>query len=178
MESIAIVVSGLPASGKSTLAIKIAERLGCVCLDKDDFLEALFDDAVGSHPRSTLSRQSDQHFQQAAQRESRVVLVSHWRAPTMNSTSGTISDWVALQYASVIEIYCRCSARTAAQRFSARVRHPAHRDNEKSDEQLERWMHALSGNFPLGIGQLITVDTEVDIDVAALSSTIKKLTIG
>ncbi|WP_370645738.1 AAA family ATPase [Ruegeria sp. Ofav3-42] len=38
-----IVVTGLPASGKTTVAREIAKRLGLVFLDKDDFLEELYE---------------------------------------------------------------------------------------------------------------------------------------
>ena len=37
-----VVVSGLPASGKTTLAKSLALALGLRLLDKDDILESLF----------------------------------------------------------------------------------------------------------------------------------------
>ena len=43
-----VVVSGLPASGKSTVARTLAGALGLPLLDKDVFLEALFaSDGIG-----------------------------------------------------------------------------------------------------------------------------------
>ena len=38
-----VIVTGLPASGKSTLGRAVAAALGLPMLDKDDILEALFD---------------------------------------------------------------------------------------------------------------------------------------
>jgi adenylate kinase family enzyme len=38
-----VIVTGLPASGKTTLAIALSSELGFEHLDKDAFLEALFD---------------------------------------------------------------------------------------------------------------------------------------
>lgn len=38
-----IVISGIPASGKTTLASQLAPVLNLPLLDKDDILESLFD---------------------------------------------------------------------------------------------------------------------------------------
>ena len=39
-----VIVSGLPASGKSTIAVGLAEDLRLPLMDKDAYLEALFGD--------------------------------------------------------------------------------------------------------------------------------------
>jgi len=57
-----VVVSGLPASGKSTVGAALAERLGMPIIDKDAILEALFE-TLGSPDlleRRRLSRASDE----------------------------------------------------------------------------------------------------------------------
>lgn len=69
IESALLLISGLPGSGKSTLARGVAEGLGWPCLDKDDFLEALFDArGMGDMAwRRALSREADSHFLEALQ---------------------------------------------------------------------------------------------------------------
>jgi hypothetical protein len=58
-----IVVTGLPASGKTTLGRQLASRLGVDFFDKDDYLEALFgSQAATEENRQMLSRQSDADF--------------------------------------------------------------------------------------------------------------------
>jgi hypothetical protein len=56
-----IVVSGLPASGKRTLAKQIAAAFGLPLYDKDDMLEALFDTMgpIDRALRQRLSRASE-----------------------------------------------------------------------------------------------------------------------
>lgn len=46
-----IPVAGMPASGKSTIAVRISESLGIPMLSKDSIKEVLFDD-LGFHSRA------------------------------------------------------------------------------------------------------------------------------
>ena len=46
-----ILVAGMPASGKSTIAVRISEALGIPMLSKDSIKEVLFDD-LGFHSRA------------------------------------------------------------------------------------------------------------------------------
>ena len=46
-----ILVAGIPASGKSTIAVRISESLGIPMLSKDSIKEVLFDD-LGFHSRA------------------------------------------------------------------------------------------------------------------------------
>lgn len=59
-----VVVSGLPASEKTTLARAVAQSLGLPMLDKDDFLESLFEDAIvgSAQRRRELSQLADRAF--------------------------------------------------------------------------------------------------------------------
>lgn len=78
-----VVVSGLPAAGKSSLAKRLAEALAWHFIDKDDHLEALFDthSAVTPAQRAPLSRQADALFQTAALKAGSAVITSWWRQP-------------------------------------------------------------------------------------------------
>ena len=91
-----IVLSGLPASGKTTLVRRLATALQLPIIDKDDILEGLFEtEGVGDSVwRTRLSRKSDQVFRQEAIRSEGAVLVSWWHRLGMNSQSGTPTDWL------------------------------------------------------------------------------------
>lgn len=54
-----VAVSGVPGSGKSTLGREVARRLDLAFLDKDDYLEALFESEPSTESRSVLSRRAD-----------------------------------------------------------------------------------------------------------------------
>lgn len=176
----AIVVTGLPAGGKTTLGIRLAEQLGWPLLDKDAFLERLFEaEGIGDSAwRSSLSRRSDGLFRAAALALDRAVLVTHWRgAHSPDHTlapSGTPTDWLHDAFAEVIEIHAACSARTAAHRFCTRTRHPGHLDANRTPDRVRAWMETLAPAYPLGKGRVITVDTEgvpdIDMVLGALAA--------
>lgn len=154
-----VVVTGLPASGKSTIGRALAHSLGIQCIDKDTYLEKLFGEVgVGdSKRRKELSRQSDTAFIDAASNVNRAVLVSHWKGKTSGEMSGTTVDWLAESDISVVELFCSCPVHIAASRFKTRKRHPGHLDGSRSEEEIVDWMSQYQKGLPLGLGELITV---------------------
>jgi predicted kinase len=134
-----IVVSGLPASGKTTLALRLGPALSLPVIDKDAILDRLFErDGPGDEFwRRTLSRKSDLFFEAAAIASKGAVLVSHWRVPGMRKNSGTSLAWLD---GHLINVHCVCAPEIAAARFVARKRHPGHLDaNRTYDELLEQF---------------------------------------
>jgi glucokinase len=165
-----VVFSGLPGSGKSTLARRLAPELGLPVLDKDDFLDALFDErGIGDLAwRAALSRAADVRFAAAAQALGGACLVSCWRHPASAATeSGTPTEWLSALQGPLVEVYCRCGAETAIRRFLARERHPGHLDVRRTPSALrDRLRRAVAA--PLACGPLISVDTEEAVAIAAL----------
>ena len=162
MENFCIVVTGLPGSGKTTIGNIVAEKFDVPLLDKDDYLERLFEErGIGDLAwRQKLSRESDALFQRDARGRKTAVLVSHWRPRGLDSTSGTPVEWLDSHYGHVIELFCRCSVEEAAKRFMNRVRHPGHRDGLKSREEIVAWMHSYDKLLPLTLGALEVVETD------------------
>jgi shikimate kinase len=78
-----IILTGIPASGKSTIGLAIATSLGLEMLDKDEILEALFDtEGVGDVEwRTRLSRAADEILREKAVRSEGAVITSWWRHP-------------------------------------------------------------------------------------------------
>lgn len=158
-----VIVSGLPASGKSTLARSLAQELVLPLLDKDDFLEALFP-TTGVHEealRRQLSRQADAELQHAAMRLQGAVVTSWWRHPRSTSDSGTPVEWLSA-LRTVVEVYCRCSPVVAASRFLARSRHPGHLDALRRPAELLETFKRQESLGRLGLQRCIVVDTEAD----------------
>ncbi len=164
-----VVVSGLPASGKTTIGRLIAERTDRALLDKDDILESLFPaDFVQHDERSRLSRLADDHFIERARSLDRGVLVSFWRQPLLSMTSGTPTEWLA-DLPGLVEVHCACPADICAERFSTRARHPGHGDMMTTREELARRFADLAAAGPIGIASTITIDTSIPLDAPTLA---------
>lgn len=165
-----IVVSGLPASGKSTLARKLASLLGLAVIDKDDILERLFESkGIGNlASRRTLSRQSDLIFRQEAEASSGALLVSFWHLPGMPVDSGTPTDWLMGLSNRIVTLHCACPVEIAAARFRRRTRHSVHLDSARSCEQILASIRELAQLKPMEFGECVAVDTSAEIELQNL----------
>ena len=164
-----VVVSGLPASGKTTLALQISKRLGISLFDKDTILEALYDGCgcTDIQTRGRFSRSSDLTLQRLAKEACSAVLVSHWQHPTLqDSPSGTPTSWLATLPGRLVEIHVACPTDVAVRRFMERSRHPGHLDGLRGEDELRQQFVQLNALGALGIGALIMVrgDEPYDID--------------
>lgn len=170
MDDIAIIVSGLPASGKTTVARALANALNIALFDKDDFLERLYDQHEISDwtARKRLSRQSDTEFQTAATQAKAAILVSHWRPNNALTDTGTPTDWLPAAFENIIEVFCDCPPTRATERFLLRQRHPGHLDGQRDPTTLAQQMRSLSDGYPLGIGPVVRINTEKKVSIKHL----------
>jgi len=169
-----VVISGLPGSGKTTVARALAPLLHLALIDKDDILERLFEtrgigDAVW---RKLLSRDADLILQRDAMASDGAVLVSFWRVPGMSDDSGTPTDWLTGLSDRIVHLHCECDAETAARRFAGRTRHPGHLDVSRSLDEIADSIRSQARLPPLEIGARVDVDTSIECDVSELARTI------
>ncbi len=165
-----IIVSGIPASGKSTVGRMIAAGLGLPFLDKDAFLETLFDEqGVGDAQwRSRLSRAADDALREQALRSDSAVITSWWRHPRSHIESGTPVEWLSSLHSNLIELYCICSPQIAAERFLSRQRHKGHLDHLKERAGVLALFEEQAALGPLGVARVVEVNTERDVDLNRL----------
>jgi glucokinase len=165
-----VVVSGLPGSGKTTLARRLATGLGLPVIDKDDILERLFElkgtgDALW---RRALSRESDDRVRSEAAASRGAVLVSFWHLPGMPVNSGTPVGWLSELSAVVVNVRCICPPEIAAARFLERRRHPGHLDSALTYAEVLATLQAQAGLGVLQIEPAIQVDTTEEFNVDGL----------
>lgn len=165
-----VLVSGPPASGKTTIARPLAAALGFALLTKDDIKECLFISLSAPTNDLTYSRQvgvaAMNLLWALAPHCPQVVLEANFRT---RSTSEREQVTALLCHPGVrlVEVHCRIPLDEAARRFSRRARderhHPAHLLKEISIEQLAEYAE------PFALGPVITLETAAQpIDMTKL----------
>ncbi|WP_327253592.1 AAA family ATPase [Streptomyces sp. NBC_01244] len=167
-----VILTGLPASGKSTVARGLAAELDLPVIDKDVILESLYDSlGVGDHAwRHRLSRAADDILFSLAADARRAVLVNWWHRDTAPGRLRQLD-------AHLIEVFCDCHTTLVAERFRTRKRHPGHLDQNLTTEQLHARVTAWASRpGPLGLGGPVrTLDTSRPVDTGALAGELRAL---
>ena len=168
-----VVVSGLPASGKTTLARGLAMELGLPLISKDTIKEALFD-ALGTGDlewSQKLGRAAHLVMYGLARDSRSLVLESHFW------TGVAESDLCALGRP-LIQVYCRCPVETAVERYRQRAsspdRHPGHLAEHQTDEVTKSWSETEARPLALE-GPLVEVLTSERVDIGAVASRVRSL---
>lgn len=156
-----VVVSGPPASGKSTLAPAIADRLGLPLLAKDVIKDALM--SVLPVPDVAASQELGRAAVAAMLALARdcpsgAVLESNFRRTVA-------ADALRALPGPVVEVFCRCSQEVATRRYQERAgtRHAGHFDHLRARDELwnDEVAEPVAGGWPV-----LEVDTEHPVDLA------------
>ncbi|MFF5469090.1 AAA family ATPase [Streptomyces achromogenes] len=172
-DNVYVIVSGLPASGKSTLAYRLADHLGWLVIEKDAILETLFDSlGVGDHTwRHRLSRAGDDILITIAARAEYAVLDNWWHHDTAPERLRRLD-------ARLIEVFCDCDPALAAERFLRRTRHSGHLDPQLTPGQVAERVATIRATYPgplrLG-GPLLTIDTSGPLDMTSIVRDVRAL---
>ena len=169
-----VVVSGLAASGKTSLAEPLAQALGVQLISKDAIKEALFEAVgYGGLARSkTLSRAADAAMVRIAQDLDGAVLDNFWYAET-------VDELLAPLPRPIVEVFCRCDPDVAYERFRGRMRHPGHADQERDPDTLRAPFFTRANKLPLRtLGPVVEVNTEQPVDVSLIATRVLEATIA
>lgn len=160
-----VIVSGTPASGKTSVARPLAEALGFPLISKDDIKEPLFM-ALGGPPND----EEYSHRLGHAAMEVLWALACHCPQVVLEANFRTGSqyerDKVAGLGGQVVEVHCRVDLDEAKQRFAERAKkerkHPAHAKQEITLDQLAEYAE------PFGIHPVIELDSVRKADIEDL----------
>jgi predicted kinase len=162
-----VMVNGLPGSGKSSLAPRLAAALGAACLTKDRIKEALADAVVTEVP-GLGAVAMDTVWTVAAAISGMVVVDSWWsRHRDLEHARAGLARSGAKAH---VEIWCDVPAELARARYVARKRHTVHSDAEKLATEWAGWAATAE---PLALGPVIRVDTARTVDIPALGEEVR-----
>ncbi len=166
--NIYVVVSGPPASGKSTVAPALARALGLPLIAKDTIKDALVEElgAPSIVASRELGRAAVRVLLAVARECPGAVLESVWHR------SLAARELTALPLP-IVEVFCRCDRETVGERFRARstTRAAGHFDLQRTPEELwnDEVSEPVAGGWPV-----IEVDTGATVDLERLTSAIAR----
>jgi chloramphenicol 3-O-phosphotransferase len=157
-----VVVSGLPAAGKSTLAARLRDELGLPLLSLDTVKEAIVDGMGADVPadRFVVRRAARDIVVALAAANPQGCLIDIWINPGRDE-SGFADGLRAIEDARFVEVLCRVPVEIALERYAGRHRHPAHLPMDDATRRRIEDAAPLIG--PLGLGPHIDVDTVVPV---------------
>jgi predicted kinase len=148
-----VLVNGMPAAGKSSIARPLARSLDLPLISKDVIKDALLDSFAVSDRAASIAagRASIRIMYSLARDASAAVLDCNFERERARADLDTLGG-------PIYEIYCRCPLGTVQQRFLDRQddRHPGHRIPDVP-AALQEW--ASKYGEPLGVGPVLEVDT-------------------
>ncbi|MEJ7771082.1 MAG: AAA family ATPase [Geodermatophilaceae bacterium] len=157
-----VVVSGPPASGKTTLAQELAPLLGLPLLSKDRIKHGLMAvlPVADIETSRLLGRASVAALLAVAKDIGYGVLEAPWHR------TFAVSALLELP-APIVEVFCRCDRATALARYRARAgtRSVGHFDQERTEDEL--WNDEV-GEPVAGGWRVIEVDTTRPVEINGL----------
>lgn len=168
MTNFAVVINGVPGSGKTTLCSSLQRELGVPLISKDAVKEALADLVVAQLPTSDLGAVASEVLWKLAGLISGPVIVeSFWLAGRDDAffadglRAGGVQDGV--------EVWCHAPVGVMRKRFQERPRHFAHQDSGR----LSEWEVFARDARPISTFPLLRVQTGTPVDIEKLAETIR-----
>lgn len=162
-----VLVTGLPGSGKTTIAGPLAAAVGLPLLARDTIKEALWD-ALGAGDLAWSRRLG------AASAEAFWRLAAEARAAVLdNFFHRAFAHRLEALGGPLLEVHCACPPALARDRYVQRRRHPCHFDHTYGVEMFDEWVRHDAG--PLGLGPVLEVDTSGPVDVHAVARWVREV---
>jgi cytidylate kinase len=165
MNTLLIIISGLPCTGKTTLSRKIAQHFSIPLISKDEIKESLFD-SLGWQDRSWSKKLGIASYNLLDRFvESQVIFGRSLIVESNFMPQFSTKKFLYLKQKydlKILQIYCQSDFRILLQRFKQRVesgeRHPGHQDHFNYREFENNLKSNEYGSMNLG-DRIIKIDT-------------------
>jgi len=162
-----LVVTGMPSSGKTTVAEGLARRLSLPLIAKDEIKESLYDSLGAADVRASDRLGTAAYALMFAL--ARAMLASGVSVIVeANFFRGQEPQFASLPEHRLVQVHCEAPLAVLLERYAGRSRHGGHHDAEKIKELPARFESAAHAALSLQ-GELIELDTTQPTDLDALA---------
>ena len=160
-----ILINGLPGAGKTTLGTALAAALSLPLISKDALKDALAAAVPGVPAAGVGATAAESMWELTAAVDGSAVLESWWFKPRdLSFVEAGLRRCGARE---VVEVWCDVPGNVARERFVRRVR-PGYYEDDR--HLVESWPDWIVRAEPLGVGPVLRVRTDRDVDLPALTS--------
>ena len=176
-----IIVHGRPATGKTTIARELAERLHIPLITKDDIKESLFEslgwsDRAWSRKLGAATYRILMYVAESSLKAGRSLMLESNFPFESNPEFQALAERTPFH---AVQVICQAAPQTISERFERRqgggTRHPGHAAPDLMDE-MRRGEHT-SPTVPLELlGEVLEIDTN-DFQSIDLDSLVERLSL-
>ncbi len=166
-----VVVTGMPSSGKTTVAEGLARRLRLPLIAKDEIKESLYD-SLGAEDAAASARLGAAAYALIFALARTTLGAGASLIVEANFFTDQAAELASLPEHRTAQIHCHAPLATLLERYAARSRHAGHHDAEKLDELPARF--ESGAHEPLALdGELIRLDTTAPVDIDGLAERLR-----
>jgi predicted kinase len=168
-----VVITGLPSSGKTTVAEGLAVRLRLPLIAKDDIKESLYE-SLGAGDMAASARLGVAAYGLIFALARTVLASGVSHIAEANFFRDQAPVFASLPEHRVVQVHCEAPLATLLERYAKRSRHAGHHDAEKIKELPARFHNGVHGPLALP-GDLIRLDTTKAVELDAVAERIRSL---